>query len=636
MKQYQIAALAGISLFTLASAALAQDYRQAPELDSLVSGGELPPVAERLGAEPRVIVPVEEVGVYGGTFRGGMVGGNDRNMLFTHFGYEPLLAWDADWTGEVVPNVATSYTASEDGKSFTFTLREGMKWSDGSPFTADDIAFFIEDILPDDKLFATKPGWLTVEGELPSIAVASPTEFTISWTKPNGLFIVNAASVYGVQLALLSKAYCSQFLPKYNPDADANAKAAGAADWAERMVAMCGVGIEAIERWRNPERPTIEAWRITDPYVAGATRVAFERNPYYWKVDTEGNQLPYIDDLSISVNAEAQTLLLGVMAGEIDYEVRHTANPTNLPVIAEGAEAGNYRISGRESRVGNAMTISVNLNSPDPVKQPIFSNKDFRVALSHALDRQAIIDTLYLGQGTPQQVSPRQGTPFYHEQLATQFLAYDVDEANRLLDSIGLEKRGGNGMRLSPDGSPLVVNVAAVTALGAMADAAELFVQYWQAVGVDARFAAMDRTRFYEEKTASLHDVVVWGATSGGIDVYIDPRDYFPFSTETNFAVEWAKYYIGDGGQEPPEFVKTQWSLYDQIKATTNPEEQAALFQQILDVAADQFYQIGVSTAINAFAVVSNKLGNVPENTPVGWIHPDPGTLNIEQFYFKP
>lgn len=635
MKHFTRAALAGISVLALASAGFAQDYKQAPELDAQVASGALPAVADRVGANPRVIVPVEEVGQYGGTFRGGMVGGNDRNMLFTHFGYEPLLAWDADWTGDVVPNIATGYTASADGKSFTFTLREGMKWSDGSPFTADDIAFFIEDILPDAKLFPTKPGWLTVEGELPTIAVASPTEFTISWTKPNGLFIINAASVYGVQLAMLSKAYCSPFLPKYNADADASAKAAGAADWSERMIAMCGIGIEAIERWRNPERPTIEAWRITDPYVAGATRVTLERNPYYWKVDTAGNQLPYIDDLSLSVNAEAQTLLLGVLAGEIDYEVRHIANATNLPVLAEGMEAGKYRISTRESRVGNAMTISVNLNSHDAVKQPIFSNKDFRIALSHALDRQAIIDTLYLGQGTPQQVSPRKGTPFYNEQLATQYLDYDVAEANRLLDSIGLDKRGGNGLRLAPDGSPLVVNVAAVTALGAMADAAELFVQYWQAVGVDARFAAMDRTRFYEEKTASQHDIVVWGATSGGIDVFIDPRDYFPFSTETNFAIDWAKYYIGDGGQEPPAYVKEQWSLYDQIKGTSAPDKQAALFQQILDIAADQFYQIGVSTAINNFAVVGNTLGNVPANTPVGWIHPDPGTLNTEQFYFK-
>lgn len=635
MKHLRSAALAGISLLALGHGAYAQTYSQAPELEALVASGALPEVAERVGAEPRVIVPYREVGRYGGTFRGGMVGGNDRNMLFTHFGYEPLIAWDADWTGAIVPNIAASYSASEDSKDFTFTLREGMKWSDGSPFTADDVAFFIEDVLPDAKLFPTKPGWLTVEGELPTVSVASPTEFTISWTKPNGLFVVNAASVYGVQLAMLSKAYCSQFMPKYNPEAEANAAAAGAADWTEHMINMCGVGIENIQRWRNPDRPTIEAWRIVEPYEAGATRVTLERNPYYWKVDSAGNQLPYIDDLSISVNAESQTLLLGVLAGEIDYEVRHVANPTNLPVLAEGMEAGGYYISSRESRVGNAMTISVNLNSLDPVKNEVFGNKDFRVALSHALDREAIIGALYLGQGTPQQVSPRQGTPYYNERLATQFIDYDVEEANRLLDEMGLDKRGGNGFRLAPDGSPLVVNVAAVTALGAMADAAELFVQYWQAVGVDARFAAMDRTRFYEEKTASQHDIVVWGATSGGIDVFIDPRDYFPFSTESNFAVEWAKYYLGDGGQEPPDYVKEQWALYDQIKATSNAEEQAALFQQLLEISADQFYQIGVSTAINGFSVVSNNLGNVPEGTPVGWIHPDPGTLSIEQFYFK-
>jgi peptide/nickel transport system substrate-binding protein len=635
MKRVRITALAGLSILALTASVFAQDYKQAPELDALVAAGTLPDVAERVGAEPRVLTPVESVGKYGGTFRGGIVGGNDRNMLFTHFGYEGLLAWDAEWTGDVHPNIAASYSSSEDSRSFTFKLREGMKWSDGSAFTADDVAFFIEDILPDEKLFATKPGWLTVEGELPTISVASPTEFTISWTKPNGLFILNAASVYGVQLAMLNKAYCSQFLPKYNDKADEQAKAAGAAGWAEHMVAKCGVGIEAIERWRNPERPVLEAWKIVDPYVAGATRVTFERNPYYWKVDTAGNQLPYIDDVSVGVNAESQTLLLGVLAGEIDYEVRHTANTTNLPVIAEGVDKGDYRIALRESRVGNVMTISVNLNSPDPVKGPIFQNKDFRIALSHALDRQAIIDTIYLGQSTPQQVSPRLGTPYYNERLATQYLDFDVEKANAMLDSIGLDKRGGNGMRLAPDGSPLVVNVAAVTALGNMADLAELLVQYWQAVGVDARFGAMDRTRFYEEKTASQHDVVVWGATSGGIDVFIDPRDYFPFSTESNFAIDWAKYYIGDGGVEPPDYVKEQWSLYDQIKATANPDEQAALFQKLLEITADQFYQIGIGTAVPSFAVAKNNLGNVPDGTPVGWIHPDPGTLNTELFYFK-
>jgi peptide/nickel transport system substrate-binding protein len=635
LKHFRIAALAGISLIALANSAFAMEYGQAPALDALVESGALPPVAERVGAEPRILEPASEIGQYGGTFRGGMVGGNDRNLLLKFTGYEPLLAWDREWTGDIIPNVATGHVANAESTAFTFTLREGMKWSDGSPFTAEDIAFFIEDVLPEDKLFPTKPGWLTVEGELPSIEVASPTEFTISWSKPNGLFIINVAGVFGTQLTLLNKAYCSQFMPKYNDQAEATAADAGAADWAEHMIGMCGVEIENIQRWRNPERPTLEAFRLTEPYVAGATRVAFERNPYYWKVDTDGNQLPYIDNATFSVNADSQTLVLATLAGNIDFESRHTNTTANLPLYADGADQGNFHIVTRERRVGNSLAVSVNITHPDPAKREIFANKDFRAALSHALDRQAMIDVLFFGVGEPRQVAPRDGTPFEHAQLASQFVEFDADKANQLLDSVGLTGRGGDGNRTMPDGSPLIVTISAVTALGANVDAAELIAQYWQVVGIDARLATMDRTRFYEEKTNNAHDVVIWGATSGGIDVYVDPRNYFPFSTESNYAIEWGKYYIGAGGEEPPEAVKTQWSLYDQIKATSDPDEQAALFQKILDISADQFYEIGVSTAVPGYAVVSNALGNVTEGTPTGWIYPDPGPENPEQYYFK-
>lgn len=626
-------AVAGISTLALSLAAFAQDYQQAPMLDTAVSAGDLPAVAERVGAEPRVVPPVSEIGQYGGAFRGGMVGGNDRNLLLKFTGYEPLLAWDPEWSGEIIPNVATGYEASADSTSFTFTLREGMKWSDGSPFTADDVAFFIEDVLPEDKLFPSKPGWLKVGDELPSISVASPTEFTISWTKPNGLFILNVAGVFGTQLTLLNKAYCSQFMPKFNPDAEASASAAGAADWAEHMINMCGVEIENIQRWRNPERPVIEAFRITEPYVAGATRVAFERNPYYWKVDPEGNQLPYIDTASFSVNADSQTLVLATLAGEIDFESRHTNNTANLPLYAEGQEQGGFHIVSRERLIGNQANISLNLTHPDPAKRELFQNKDFRAALSLAIDRQTMIDLLYFGNGEPQQVAPRSETPFANEKLATQFIEYDVEQANAMLDGLGLERNGN--FRTMPDGSPLVISFNAVNALGNYPDTAELITQYWQAVGIDARLNTMDRTRFYEEKTNNQHDVVIWGATSGGSDIYIDPRDYFPFSTESNFAVEWGKYYIGSGGEEPPEAVQQQWDLFDQIKATADGDEQVALMQQILDISAEQFYNIGIATAAPSYAVVSNDLGNVTDGTPAGWIYPDPGPANPEQWYFK-
>lgn len=635
MKHFVKAAMAGVSVLAMTSMAFAIDYNQAPALQALVDSGALPPAAERLGAEPRIVEPVSEIGQYGGMFRGGMVGGNDRNLLLKFTGYEPLLAWDREWSGQVIPNVATAYTASPDGTSFTFTLREGMKWSDGSPFTADDIAFGVNDVIAEDKLFPAKPTWLLVDGKLPTVTATSPTEVTFTWQKPNGLFIINVAGVFGTQLTMLNKAYCSQFMPKYNDQAEANAAAAGAADWAEYMISMCGVEIENIQRWRNPDRPTIEAFRLTEPYVAGATRVAFERNPYYWKVDPEGNQLPYIDAASFSVNADAQTVVLAILAGEIDFEARHTVTTANLPLFSEGQERGNFHINTRVKPLGNSLAIAINMTHPDPVKRAIFGDKDFRIALSHALDRQAMIDVLYFGVGTPKQLAPLDGTPFANEELATEYVEYDPDLANKMLDDLGLDGRDGNGYRTGANGKTLIVSINAITAGGNSADAAELIAQYWQAVGIDARVAAMDRTRFYDEKINNQHDVALWGDAAGAIDVFIDPRNYFPFSTESNYAVEWGKFFLGTGGEEPPEAVKKQWALYNDIKSTADQAKQIELFQRILDISADQFYALGISSAAPGYAIVSNKLGNVPDGTPSGWIYPDPGPENPEQYYFK-
>jgi len=631
------AALAGTAFVALMGAAWAQDYNQAPMLDPLVADGTLPPVADRLGANPRIVAPVSEVGVYGGTFRGGMVGGNDRNLLLKFTGYEPLLAWDRDWTGAVIPNVAESYAVNADSTRFTFTLRDGMHWSDGSPFTADDIAFFIQDILPDPLLFPSKPTWLLVDGELPGIEITSPTEFTIYWSKPNGLFISNVASVFGTQLTMLNKAYCSQFLPSYNPQAEAIAAAAGAADWSEHMVNMCGVGIENIQRWRNPDRPTIEAFLITEPYEAGAPRVAFARNPWYWKVDTASNQLPYIDAATFSVNADGQTVILGVLAGEIDFEARHTTTAANLPVYVEGQEAGNFHIVTRARPISNAMSVGFNLTSADPVKREIFGARDFRIAMSHAIDRQAMIDVLYFGVGEPKQIAPIAGSVVANDRLANQYLDYDTDLANRMLDEMGLDQRGSNGLRLMPDGRPLVVSINAIPALGNAVDVGELLVQYWQKVGIDARLVSMDRTRFFEEIRASQHDVALWPGTSGGIDALLNPEDYMPFSEGSIFGVKWGQYRVGvAGGEAPPAYLQDQWNLYEQIKASADPERQLALFQQILEISAEQFYGLGISSAQPSFAVVSNRLGNVPDGTPSAWLYPDPGPENPEQFYIKP
>ena len=382
------------------SSAMAMDYKEAPMLAEQVKAGSLPAVAERLPKDPRVVQPVEKVGKYGGTWRSGLVGGSDRNWLFRMAGYEPLVAWDREWSGKVIPNLAESVTNTPDGKVFTVKLREGLKWSDGKPFTSDDIGFFVNDIAGNKELLANGVDWLMSGGEAGKFAKVDDTTFTITFKEPYGMFMQRLASVYGVQIVMMAKHYCSQFMPTYNKDGiNALMKEAGVSNWTELFIKKCAVDTEANERWQNPERPTMEPWVIKDPYIGGATLVTLTRNPYYFKVDPDGNQLPYIDTLSASVNADVQTLVLKVVNGEIDYQDRHVNANANRAVFIDAAEQAKIHLVDGPNADMNTTIISLNLTSKDPIKREIFNNKDFRIGLSYAIDRQAIIDFGICGPG---------------------------------------------------------------------------------------------------------------------------------------------------------------------------------------------------------------------------------------------
>src|SRR5690606_14004343 len=136
------------------------------------------------------------------------------------------------------------------------------------------------------------------------------------------------------------------------------------------------------------------------------------RNPYYWKTDPEGNQLPYIDRIDYEVMTNLETALLKTQNGEFDMLDRHINTLQNKPILAQTRESGDYKFFDMYSELVNAATITLNMTQPDPVKREIYSNKDFRIGLSHAINRQEIIDTVYRGQGEPWQMSPRKESGF--------------------------------------------------------------------------------------------------------------------------------------------------------------------------------------------------------------------------------
>jgi peptide/nickel transport system substrate-binding protein len=266
-----------------------------------------------------------------------------------------------------------------------------MKWSDGEPFTADDVLFNIDDLVLNADYGPPPPAYV-VDGKPIAAEKIDDDTVRLSFAGPYGDFLAVLASPLGQHPVLHPKHYCSQFHPAYNQDIEQAVKDNNATDWQNLFAAKCG-DIEIPARWGNPDKPTLDPWVVTEPYVGGAVRVVMERNPYFWQVDPEGNQLPYSDRLVAPIAQDVESLVLDAIAGKIDFQIRHLDAPANRPVLAENREAGGYEFVEARSVGGTNMIINLNLTDKNPELRELFNKKDFRVALSLGMDRQAIIDT---------------------------------------------------------------------------------------------------------------------------------------------------------------------------------------------------------------------------------------------------
>jgi peptide/nickel transport system substrate-binding protein len=604
----------------LASPLWAEGYSEAPDLAALVATGALPAVEDRLPVNPRVL-EAPEVGIYGGTWRSALKGTNDSGWIRRTVGYEPLVAYSIGWD-DVVPNVAESWEVNDDATVYTFRLREGHKWSDGTPFTSEDVLFAINDVINNSEFTGGRPTAL-----LGAVATApDATTVVITLPSPNGIFLEEMASVDYTQVVQMQKAFCSQYHPAYNADAQSNATAAGLGGWGEAMANNCGV-----RRADNAERPTLYAWRQLDNYDGLSSVIRFERNPYYFKVDQDGNQLPYIDNLRMTQVEDNNSIVIMGIAGELDFTNRHIDSVANKPVFFDNQESGGYRIYDTVASEMNTAILQLNLNYEDDGFRDLFQNRDFRVALSHGIDRQEIIDVLYAGLGEPYQAAPRPESPFFNEELAKQYTEWDPDLAEEMLDSIGLTERNENGTRLMADGRPIVIRVDVSTDLGAQLDILELVKLHWAEIGIELDVRQSERSFVYDQKATNQHMMHVWKGDGGLGDAQLDPRYYIPVNDESAFAIEWARnWYQPDAPSlvEPPAPVAEQFALLKAMYASPSPEERSELFARALEITREEFYTIGISLPPASFGVTTNVMRNVPENQPHAWIYPNPGPMN--------
>ncbi|SHH18297.1 ABC transporter substrate-binding protein [Cognatishimia maritima] len=624
---------ASVATISLAGMAMAEGFKEAPALAEMVAAGKLPSVEERLPSEPMVMEVLDSIGEYGGTLRRAILGGGDQHNMVRLISNENLVRWSADWS-EVKTNIAESYEASADATTYTFKLREGMKWSDGAPFTADDIMFWNE-VFNDKRLTPVQHS--NFVGASGPVQVTKIDDYTVEFKfgEPNGLFLQNMAYGFGYYVVNYPAHYLKQFHIDHNPDIQALVDAEPAAtDWISLFNLKAGP-MHTPLFWQNADRPTLHPWHIVEGY--GSTeRMVAERNPYYWKVDAEGQQLPYIDRVTWDQVEDPESILLKAFNGEIDYMARHIGRSSNLAALTDNKDRGQYGFYQVADIPANVAILMFNLNNPDPIKNEIVNNIDFRKAVSHAVDRQEIIDLVYLGDGTPAQTAPHKVAPFYQEKWVKQFTEFDPDKANELLDSIGLDKRDSDGYRLGPDGErfTLVFLVADVFGLQ-YPDVMELVAEYASNVGLDFQVRSSDRGRLQEITASGEHDAYIWNCGGGQVDAYTNPYCYVPVGTAVHWAPKWVAWGVGAAdGIEPPEHIKKLFETYEGVTTTADPEKQLAALNDLIEQATSQLLTVGLVQSDGAFGIARNNLRNYPDPMPIAgqlWT-PAPYTA---QFYFE-
>lgn len=618
-------------------------FNEAPMLAELVQAGQLPPVAERLPVNPAVITPFNETGTYGGELRVGFTGGSAAwGGLLYLAGWENLVSWKADFTG-VIPNILASLESNEDASVWTATLREGMRWSDGEPFTSDDIAFYIQDFLMNEELmpagFAADwiPGDMAADFQFEQVDALT---VRFSFPRSYGTFPFVLAQWQGRQFAMYPKHHLQQYHVAYNPDIEALVQEEGVENWVALFMkyAPSNWGDPDVAFFGNANYPTLGPWRVTQPLGAG-TVVTLERNPYYWKVDAEGNQLPYIDSLVGVQFQDDQARVLAMLSGDIDMLKDPAADAR--PQFFEASDAGTVFITSVVNEAANGYVLQFNMTHPELGE--IFSDINFRIGVSHAINREEMIELFNQGFGYPSQVCPQPSSPLYVETCNNQYIEYNLDLANEYLDRV-LPNRDSEGYRLAPDGSPLSIVLIAIndwTWAPNNAQIGEKTLEYLRAVGLNVQLNAMpDAQADGLRKSNQFQVFLSTGEGGAGLTAMLEPRNFVPMEQFGTWGNGWSLWRLQNAGEagitgavEPPQWVLDVRQRYNDALSAPTEDQQIAIMRGIIEEATERFYQIGGYQGGDGFYPFGSRMHNIPETWYGGWAQGVFKAMFPEQWY---
>ncbi|HET6519113.1 MAG TPA: ABC transporter substrate-binding protein [Geminicoccaceae bacterium] len=563
-------------------------------------------------ANPRVVEIDGEVGKPGGELR--MLVSQPRDTrLYVVYGYARLVRYDRDL--ELVPDILDSIDV-EDGRAFTLRLRPGHRWSDGHPFTAEDFRFWWEDVANNERLKPTGPEvQLIVDGEPPQFEVIDELTVRYAWSKPNPFFLpalAAATPLFNYQPAH----YLKQFHEKYADPAELErmVRAENARDWAQLYGRKHGM-----YAFDNPDLPTLQPWRlVTRP---PATRFVAERNPYFHRVDPEGRQLPYIDRFILDV-VDSKLIPIKAGAGETDLQSRGLFFK-HYPFLKESeGRNGLKTLLWKEAR-GAHLALYPNLNVNDPVWRELFRDARFRRALSLGVDRDEINQVLYFGLGTGGNNTVLPESPLYRPEYRESWAAFDPEQANALLDEIGLTGRGAGDVRLLPNGRPMEIIVETAGEDTEQTDALELVADSWRKLGIKLLTKPSQRevfrNRIFSGDTQMAIDV---GLENGIPTADMSPEDFAPVHQIHYQWPKWGQYHETKGqAGEPPDEPEAQrlLELFERWRHSGTTGEREKIWAEMLQIHADQVYSIGLIAGVLQPIAVNAKLRNVPEEAIYNW-----------------
>jgi peptide/nickel transport system substrate-binding protein len=573
-------------------------FKQSPYLDAK----GLPPIQERLPMEPKLTneLPKDaltyEIGTYGGKLRTVRTDAISDSDIFT-IENEPLVNSPGLLGEEITPNVLKGYKVSDDQKEFTFTLREGMRWSDGELVTVEDVRFAVEDVLFNKELTPTFPLWLKSTADANSkpftFLVIDNYTFKISFDHPYGGFLMQLAvqGWRGYTDFLKPKHFLQKYHVKYTPleKLEPIIKKAGFSpgEWTKLFASMDVQNIESTQ-------PKAVDFPVLSPYIqvkAGSV-IAFERNPYYFKVDAKGNQLPYIDKLESTLVQNVESAVLKVMGGEVDHSYEYVTIP-KVALLKENEKKGHYKVYiNKLHRTAN--DIQLNLTYEDPTWRQVVRDVRFRKALNLALDKKEFVNSIFLGFAKPSTI---EGTD------------RNLEEANRILDEMGL-KKAPEGFRLGPDGKKFTIPIEVSSYYEDFIQLGELVLEQWKEIGIDVTLKKIDNALWTSRVQSNQLQAsimftpgpVQWARQEWGQNLW---------------APLWDKWWNTGGtqGEEPPAEAKALFTSIFQIRELSLQEALKKREDIRKNIGENYWYYIH-SEEIAAPVAVNEKIGNF---TDKGW-----------------